>query len=188
MGEKLIIGIVLILPIILALTSVSFLVINLRGEEIEVSANGVFGQIEVSDTESRGRGYFNFELDAERPNQIIRTGWAPLNRIIEIRVLKNEGVFEQYVDYIPLENNTYNIANVTIIMNSRYEPVGYINQVEKDYSLLVGAGLWLMYALILLFGLDIIDTRYSRWKRRKNDRKREAEKKKKLEEKKDKKK
>jgi hypothetical protein len=183
MGDKMVFGLTLVLSILIATTGCVWTVSEFRGEEIAVSAEGTFGQIEVVDSISKTKGYLDFELGVDEESQFIRTGWMPVDRIIEITVISNEGIFKQYVEYLPLETNIYEVANVTITMISGYEPVGYFNLVERDW----GGFLWIGLFIILMFGFfglfDGTDKRYAYWERMRKDTKRRGADRKKREDK-----
>jgi len=165
MGEKINGTIVLILAISLTVfVCVSFVTYN-RAEQIDVYAEGIFGQIEVSDTADPAYNYFDFELDSENLNLTIMTGQYPIVRVIEIRIYKNEGIFDSYEPYQPDQDNIYTLANVTIVMTSGYEPIGYANKAEIGVVALGSIVFFLFSIVMFVCVVEVIDRKVYLWRR-----------------------
>ena len=132
-----------------------------RGEEINAFAVGEFGKIEIVDTNNVRT--LDFELDAEHRNVTYMTGFALVDRIIEIKVLKNEGVYREYVDYFANEVNIYNIENVTITIISTSEPWGYINYNESWLGIFIWVLLAAIFGVLYAGVIDSIERKHYNW-------------------------
>jgi len=166
-------AVVMILTIISATYCTWWGFSELRGEEIHASAIGEFGQIEIIATDNIRA--LDLELDAEHRNITYMTGHNPTNRIIEIKVLKNEGVYREYVDYFTGEINIYDIGNVTIILDSGLEPWGYINYNEIWFGALVWVFLMVFFGLIFEGIATSINRKHYTWKYKRKEAKAKEE-------------
>jgi len=175
MGAKLGTTLAIVFMIILPIYGTTLIFSTLQCEEMEVSAVGEFAKIEIRDMEF---SEFYISIDSEFNNFTYNTGVFPVDRILEIKVFWNNEVDRLYDAYTPLEQNVYDIGNLSITLNGIYEGYGVINKTEIPiaiwtFFILVFAGLF-----ITLILEEQIKWKYSRWKSDRSIKKKKEKKKK----------